>query len=332
MKGQGGASRTAIVLILAFASLSIVSMTTPVQFSSVESRAVGGSPEQIRTNGLPASVVQCDAGTYDNCRDNSFTYEEATAYARLRHDDLPNTVLKSEGLRYECNSGAWLRFASDDPSYSADSSGVEVLNAEKIPSSGKIDFSRIEGTDAFQIICADHDYDGGFWSWASVWVEWNNYDVVQDSDGDGVIDSEDEFPNDPDCSSDSDGDGVCDAEDNFPNDPDCVEDGDGDGVCNQQDFCPGTSPDIRVNDRGCPIDSDGDGVPDHQDECPNTGASELGLHSNGCPKQDADNDGVIDRSDVCPEEPGTGPFFSDSPGCPNFIEKLVQLVASDFTF
>ena len=42
-----------------------------------------------------------------------------------------------------------------------------------------------------------------------------------DSDGDGVPDSEDAFPNDPTESKDSDGDGVGDNADAFPNDPKC---------------------------------------------------------------------------------------------------------------
>lgn len=39
-----------------------------------------------------------------------------------------------------------------------------------------------------------------------------------DSDGDGVPDSQDDFPNDSQYSEDSDGDGVADPEDDFPND------------------------------------------------------------------------------------------------------------------
>ena len=42
---------------------------------------------------------------------------------------------------------------------------------------------------------------------------------LQDTDGDGVVDGSDAFPNDPSESSDSDGDGVGDNGDAYPNDP-----------------------------------------------------------------------------------------------------------------
>ena len=51
-----------------------------------------------------------------------------------------------------------------------------------------------------------------------------------DSDGDGVTDSQDEFPNDPTETTDSDGDGVGDNADAFDNDPTETTDSDGDGV------------------------------------------------------------------------------------------------------
>ncbi len=59
-----------------------------------------------------------------------------------------------------------------------------------------------------------------------------------DSDGDGVIDSEDAFPNDPTEWSDTDGDNVGDNRDAFPTDPTEWLDTDGDGIGNNADQFP----------------------------------------------------------------------------------------------
>jgi len=72
-----------------------------------------------------------------------------------------------------------------------------------------------------------------------------------DTDGDGVPDADDAFPNDPTEWDDTDGDGVGDNADAFPNDPDETLDTDGDGIGNNAD-----------------PDDDGDGVPDVDDDFP----------------------------------------------------------------
>ena len=56
-----------------------------------------------------------------------------------------------------------------------------------------------------------------------------------DSDGDGVLDAEDAFPNDSQESVDTDGDGVGDNADVFPNDPNESADSDGDGIGDNAD-------------------------------------------------------------------------------------------------
>ena len=56
-----------------------------------------------------------------------------------------------------------------------------------------------------------------------------------DTDGDGVIDSQDAFPNDASESKDTDGDGVGDNSDKFPNDASESKDTDGDGTGNTAD-------------------------------------------------------------------------------------------------
>lgn len=77
---------------------------------------------------------------------------------------------------------------------------------------------------------------------------------------------------------DSDGDGVIDTNDRCPGTPEgrvvdsqgCELDSDGDGVVDGADQCPNTPAGAPVDEYGCPLDSDGDGVPNYQDNCPNT--------------------------------------------------------------
>lgn len=76
-------------------------------------------------------------------------------------------------------------------------------------------------------------------------------DIGLDSDGDGYIDSEDAFPQDPQEWLDSDGDGIGNNSDS---------DRDGDGVANADDVFP--------DDEAEWLDSDGDGVGDNKDAYP----------------------------------------------------------------
>jgi len=159
-----------------------------------------------------------------------------------------------------------------------------------------------------------------------------------DTDGDGVIDSDDICPNTPagikvdefGCPMDSDKDGVADFVDDCPQTPKgakvdskgCVLDSDKDGVPDYMDLCPGTQRGISVDDYGCPFDMDTDGVPDHLDKCPNT-PYDIDVDNNGCPV-DSDLDGVPDHIDQCP---GTMPGMQvDKLGCeltPVIIPELV---------
>lgn len=89
-----------------------------------------------------------------------------------------------------------------------------------------------------------------------------------DSDGDGVADAQDAFPNNADQSSDGDGDGYgdnADATDGdaFPNDPSQWSDRDGDGYGDEAD---GTMPDAFPDDPNQWLDADGDGVGDNDDD------------------------------------------------------------------
>ena len=83
---------------------------------------------------------------------------------------------------------------------------------------------------------------------------------IPDSDGDGVNDLNDDFPDDPTENMDSDGDGVGDNADVFPNDADETVDSDSDGVGDNGDAFP--------NDPAETLDSDGDGIGDNADPSP----------------------------------------------------------------
>ncbi|KAA3640123.1 MAG: hypothetical protein DWP95_09195, partial [Proteobacteria bacterium] len=120
-----------------------------------------------------------------------------------------------------------------------------------------------------------------------------------DSDGDGVIDRDDEFPFDPSEYKDSDGDGVGDTLDVFPfdlsewadSDGDGVGDNadsdiDGDGYANHMDAFPFNSDEHK--------DSDGDGIGDNQDEFPQDPTE----------WSDADGDGVGDNTDLDSDNDG----------------------------
>lgn len=131
-----------------------------------------------------------------------------------------------------------------------------------------------------------------------------------DTDKDGVADKDDKCPNLAGSvygCPDSDGDGINDDMDKCPDLAGVVygcPDSDGDGFADKEDACP----DVAGKLNGCP-DSDGDGITDAEDACPNEFGSPL---ANGCP--DSDGDGVIDTEDECPEAFGN----IENKGCPKF--------------
>ncbi len=101
-----------------------------------------------------------------------------------------------------------------------------------------------------------------------------------DSDGDGVVDTEDDFPDNPNETTDSDGDGVGDNSDEFPFDANETHDDDGDGVGNNTDAFP--------QDANETMDTDRDGVGDNSDAFPN----------NPNEWEDLDGDGIGNNADL----------------------------------
>jgi outer membrane protein OmpA-like peptidoglycan-associated protein len=144
--------------------------------------------------------------------------------------------------------------------------------------------------------------------------------------------------------SDRDGDGLLDEDDNCPDEPedkDDFEDSDGcpdpdndrDGLVDAVDRCP-NEPETRngfEDDDGCPDeveepviaapvekDSDGDGLLDSVDKCPNEPEDKDGFEdADGCPDPDNDQDGILDTADKCPNEPETINGVDDEDGCPD---------------
>jgi len=109
--------------------------------------------------------------------------------------------------------------------------------------------------------------------------------VDLDSDGDGIDDNIDAFPNDASETKDSDSDGVGDNTDAFPNDSSESKDRDKDGVGDSADAFPSDPKETK--------DSDKDGVGDRADAFPN----------NSKETKDSDGDGVGDNADGYPNDP-----------------------------
>jgi outer membrane protein OmpA-like peptidoglycan-associated protein len=171
-------------------------------------------------------------------------------------------------------------------------------------------------------------------------VSWSPRD--SDFDKDGIPNSKDECPRDPEdldgfededgCPElDNDGDGIADADDQCPNEPEDMDefedengcpdpDNDGDAILDADDNCPNEPG--RQEDGGCPNpDVDGDGIPNESDKCPDDAEDMDGFQDeDGCPEPDNDNDGIFDAEDQCPNEPG----LKEDNGCPPKETKAVR--------
>lgn len=97
-------------------------------------------------------------------------------------------------------------------------------------------------------------------------------ETIKDTDGDGVVDTQDQCPGtQTGISVDAKG---CELE--------TFQDEDGDGIADEDDQCPNTPENAPVDENGCALDTDNDGVFDYKDRCPDTeeGAE---VDDNGCP-------------------------------------------------
>ncbi|MEE2789615.1 MAG: OmpA family protein [Myxococcota bacterium] len=145
----------------------------------------------------------------------------------------------------------------------------------------------------------------------------------------------------PECEDDRDGDGIIDSRDQCPDQPEdfdrvedqdgCPEDQDtdGDGINDSVDRCP-NEPEDRdgvEDDDGCPDltkDRDGDGFLDEVDGCPDKPEDKDGYQDeDGCPDTDNDKDRIPDVVDRCPDEPEDYDGDADEDGCPDIYKTIV---------
>ena len=134
--------------------------------------------------------------------------------------------------------------------------------------------------------------------------------VDDDRDKDGIKNSVDSCPDDPE---DKDG---------FQDEDGCPDlDNDKDGIPDKTDQCANDPEDKDgfEDEDGCPDrDNDKDGILDKQDKCPNEAEDKDGFEDeDGCPELDNDQDGVPDAQDQCPEEKETKNGYADDDGCPD---------------
>ena len=138
--------------------------------------------------------------------------------------------------------------------------------------------------------------------------------VIIDSDGDGIADEDDAFPQDANESSDSDGDGVGDNADTFPQDSNETNDDDGDGVGNNSDAFP--------QDANETHDDDGDGVGNNTDAFPQDANETI----------DSDGDGVGDNSDFKPNDPSISTPIIVSDKSANYLAGAIIFLALAIIF
>jgi len=147
-------------------------------------------------------------------------------------------------------------------------------------------------------------------------IAWSGPAGCPDVDADGVCDTEDNCPFDPNpaqtdtdndgvgdvCDVDDDNDGVADVDDFAPLDPFSCRDDDTDTCddCSAGSYNPADDGTDTDNDGLCDVgdpDDDNDGLPDPEDNCP--------LDANPG-QEDSDGDGPGDACDPCPNDPANG--------------------------
>ena len=142
----------------------------------------------------------------------------------------------------------------------------------------------------------------------------------KDRDGDGLMDHEDQCPDEAETMN------------GFKDDDGCPDyDKDGDGIFDSADACPEQAEDRDgwQDEDGCPDpDNDGDGFQDYADKCPNDAEDLNGFQDDdGCPEGvvDQDGDGIFDSVDACPTEPENLNEYLDEDGCPDVKPQNVRI-------
>ena len=210
------------------------------------------------------------------------------------------------------NQSLTLTYAFSDPENDAES-GSQIH--------WFVDGSHVTAHNNKKVIDATHTQVGQSWmaeitpsdgQAQGAMIETDNVTIVDiDSDGDGVLDGQDRFPNDATQTDDADGDGYGDNPDGnnadaFPSDSSEWADSDDDGVGDNADAFP--------NDPTETTDTDGDNVGDNADAFPNNAAESadtdmdgVGDNADDFPQDatettDSDDDGVGDNADAFPND------------------------------
>jgi len=238
---------------------------------------------------LPSSLSEVPGGIFTNCHS-------------LQEVVVPESVSNiGEYAFFDCISMTGIFFLGDAPNYSQLSFGGTNNAKAKVLSSASGFPSSFYGNNPNLVVQYISLQDFPEYSPSELTLP-----IAVDTDGDGVGDNADAFPNDPNETADSDGDGTGDNEDVFPNDANESVDTDGDGV--------GDNADVFPNDASESADTDGDGVGDNADAFPNdanesadTDGDGVGDNADAFPNDanesvDTDGDGVGDNADAFPND------------------------------
>ena len=143
-----------------------------------------------------------------------------------------------------------------------------------------------------------------------------------DTDRDGLRDSRDRCPEDPEDF------------DEFEDEDGCPEpDNDMDSYLDEEDGCPLEREDFDEfeDEDGCPdVDNDNDGVLDVDDDC-HMAPEDIDAFQDqdGCPDIDNDMDGILDVADGCPMEPEDFDNDQDEDGCPEDNDQVFVVECSE---
>jgi len=228
------------------------------------------SVEALIQSGNPDTITKKD-GVWLVEQGESVDYEcgEPEPLGSMYHDTY---------LFYQSPSFTWDSNGDGTPDYNSPRPAGDYRELDSNKGSFEIDWTQAK---KIQIVCVAYDQHwSGDWVWQYQSVYWDSpYKVASDSDNDGVYDYKDDCPQTSGTQGtsgcpDTDGDGVKDSQDAFPNDADCEVDTDGDGVCDSKDVAP--------NDPSIQYDSDQDGIDDSNDDCPEIEGVQA---KNGCPNE-----------------------------------------------
>jgi outer membrane protein OmpA-like peptidoglycan-associated protein/outer membrane protein W len=182
---------------------------------------------------------------------------------------------------------------------------------------------RVDGRIMFPPSTSGDGPTTDFEIWAGVTWSFGKDAPPADRDGDGIPDSEDKCPDEPENMNGIEDEDGCPEEE-----PATDPDSDGDGIPDSRDQCPNEPEDKDgfEDEDGCPdADNDGDDIPDVQDQCRDDAEDKDGFQdADGCPDPDNDGDGIPDAQDQCPGEPETMNGFEDSDGCPDEVPAQVK--------